>query len=140
MGVLSGSAKAMSKLNSQRRILIIDDNPAIHEDFRKVLSRANTSSAAMNALEDSLFVEIEQPVAHSAPQVDYEIHFALQGEQGLAMVKQAIADGRPYAMAFVDMRMPPGWDGVRTIQELWKVDRGIQIAICTAYTDYSPDQ
>jgi signal transduction histidine kinase/DNA-binding response OmpR family regulator len=42
-------------------------------------------------------------------------------------------------MAFVDMRMPPGWDGVETTLELWKVAPDLQIVICTAYSDYSWD-
>ena len=52
-------------------------------------------------------------------------------------MQQAIAAGNPYAMAFVDVRMPPGWDGVETTRELWKVAPDLQIVICTAYSDYS---
>ncbi len=130
----------MRKDNSVRRILIIDDNAAIHDDFRKVLCPVTQSDAGLDELEDSLFGEPVTASGESHPHVEYELDCALQGEEGLAKLKQAIADGRPYAMAFVDMRMPPGWDGVQTIQQLWKVDRTLQIAICTAYTDYSPDQ
>src|SRR5438128_1372456 len=130
----------MRKDISARRILIIDDNAAIHEDFRKVLCPVKQSGAGLDELEDSLFGESVTPTGEAHPHVEYELDSALQGEEGLAKLKKAIADGRPYAMAFVDMRMPPGWDGVQTIQQLWKVDRSLQIAICTAYTDYSPDQ
>ena len=52
------------------------------------------------------------------------------------MAGAALAVGQPYAMAFVDMRMPPGWDGLKTIEELWKVDPEIQVVICSAHTDY----
>ena len=45
--------------------------------------------------------------------------------------------GRPYSVAFVDMRMPPGWDGIETIARLWQADPDLQIVICTAYSDYS---
>ncbi len=52
------------------------------------------------------------------------------------MVSQSIREGRPYAMAFVDVRMPPGWDGIETIGHLWKVDPDLLVVICTAYSDY----
>src|SRR5439155_27174036 len=86
----------MSTRPPNRRILIIDDNPAIHEDFRKVLCNGNQSAAALNELEDSLFGNIPAP---PTADVEYQIDFALQGEEGLAMLKQALADKRPYAMA-----------------------------------------
>jgi len=62
---------------------------------------------------------------------------AFQGQEGLARVQQANAEGRPYALAFVDGRMPPGWDGVETITKLREVDPALQFVICTAYSDYS---
>ena len=61
----------------------------------------------------------------------------MQGEEGLKMVQQAIEEGRPYAMAFVDVRMPPGWDGIETIARIWEADPELQIVVCTAYSDYS---
>jgi PAS domain S-box-containing protein len=53
------------------------------------------------------------------------------------MVKRALAENRPYALAFVDVRMPPGWDGVETIARIWEVDPELQVVVCTAYADYS---
>jgi DNA-binding LytR/AlgR family response regulator len=55
----------------------------------------------------------------------------------LLKVKQNLEAGRPYAMAFVDVRMPPGWDGIETSARLWEVTPGLQVVICTAYMDYS---
>jgi PAS domain S-box-containing protein len=52
-------------------------------------------------------------------------------------VQAKVAEGQPYALAFVDVRMPPGWDGVETIKQLWQVDPNLQVVICTAYSDYS---
>src|SRR3954453_22817615 len=130
----------MRKDNSARRILIIDDNAAIHDDFRKVLCPVKQSGTGLDELEDSLYGESVTASDPLQAHVEYELDCALQGEEGLAKLKQSIADGRPYAMAFVDMRMPPGWDGVQTIQQLWKLDPGLQIVICTAFSDYSPEQ
>ena len=53
------------------------------------------------------------------------------------MLEHAMAEQRPYALAFVDMRMPQGWDGAQTIEELWRVDPNLQVVVCTAYSDYS---
>src|SRR3546814_11685645 len=57
--------------------------------------------------------------------------------EALNTVESALAEGKPYAMAFIDMRMPPGWDGLETIERLWRVDPKLQVALCTAYSDYS---
>src|SRR5580658_4919011 len=67
----------------------------------------------------------------------FEVDSAYQGQEGWEKVCAAVKSGTRYAMAFVDMRMPPGWDGVETILKIWEVDPEIQVVICTAYSDYS---
>jgi CheY-like chemotaxis protein len=117
-----------------QRILIVDDNPAIHEDIRKILGAASEDKAALKAAEAELF-EMQAPAAPAGPQ--FQIHSAYRGETALEMVRKSLADDQPYAMAFVDMRMPPGWDGLETITHLWEVSPELQIVICTAYSDHS---
>ena len=118
-----------------KRILIVDDNPAIHEDFRKVLAAGN-KEAEIDLAETALFgVSDVKPTAE-----DYELVFASQGQEALEKVEAAVAENRPFAMAFVDVRMPPGWDGIETTIHLWKVAPDMQIVICTAYSDYSWDE
>jgi CheY-like chemotaxis protein len=68
--------------------------------------------------------------------VVFELRFADQGQVGLHMVEQSVAARAPYALAFVDMRMPPGWDGLLTIEQIWKADPNIQVVICTAFSDH----
>ena len=115
------------------RILIIDDNAAIHHDFRKVLGAdAERSTQALTAIEAELFGE--PSTAASRP--NFEIDSAHQGQEGVEMARRALAEGRPYATVFVDMRMPPGWDGLETIEHLWAVDPDVQVIICSAHTDY----
>src|SRR5690349_16297105 len=92
------------------RILIIDDNPAIHQDIRKILGGAGEQNSELAALKVSLFDDA--PPASEA--VKFEIDSAFQGEEGMLKVRAAAESGRPYAMAFVDVRMPPGWDGIET--------------------------
>jgi PAS domain S-box-containing protein len=120
-------------LKPNRRILVIDDNPSIHTDFRDILCPADSSSEAARRLEAALFDE-DQPVANP---MSFDLDSAFQGQEGLAMVEQSLTENRPYAMAFVDVRMPPGWDGVETIARIWKVYPELQIVVCTAYSDYS---
>src|ERR1700728_1573182 len=116
-----------------RRILIIDDNRAIHDDFRKILSPANVTRAALDAAETALFGEPTELIR----QISFDVDSAYQGEEGVLLVQKALEAGHPYAMAFVDIRMPPGWDGVETTSKIWELDPEIQIVICTAYADYS---
>ena len=119
---------------SDYRILIIDDNQAIHADFRKILCPTNAGHAAdVKRLEAALFEEVRITPSSAC----FELDSAFQGQEGLAMVQKAHAENRPYAMAFVDVRMPPGWDGVETIARLWEVSPDLQIVICTAYSDYT---
>jgi PAS domain S-box-containing protein len=120
-----------------RRILVVDDNRAIHDDFRKILAPPVVAAAsALAATEEALF----GAPAITAQPLGYEIDSAVQGLEGVAMVQRARAEGRPYAMAFVDVRMPPGIDGVETTQKIWAVDPEVQIVLCTAYADYSWDE
>jgi signal transduction histidine kinase len=123
-------------LQPNRRILIIDDNPAIHEDFRKIFSSGSPAATAIDAVEAELFGSETK----AAPAVTFELDSAYQGHEGLAKVQAALAAGRPYAMAFVDVRMPPGWDGIETIARIWAVQPDLQAVICTAYSDYSFDE
>jgi CheY-like chemotaxis protein len=119
------------------RILIIDDNPAIHEDFKKILIGDAPPPQELALLGAALFGDSTEPKSGGA---QFELDSAFQGEEGWRMVKSAVAEGRPYSVAFVDMRMPPGWDGLFTIQRLWEVDPCLQIVICTAYSDHSWDE
>ena len=119
------------KTADNRRILIIDDNVSIHNDFRKILETPKDSSS-LDQARAALFGEAPS----LPPREDYELDFASQGREGCGMVHSAYGKGRPYALAFVDMRMPPGWDGLETIENLWYVDPTLEIVICTAYSDH----
>jgi diguanylate cyclase (GGDEF)-like protein len=112
------------------RLLMIDDNPAIHEDYRKILTGRDDSQ--ISAAEAALFGEPQATVSRPV----FDVDTALQGREGVELARHALAEGRPYSVAFVDMRMPPGWDGLETIENLWKVDPEIQVVVCSAYSDY----
>src|SRR3984893_18718321 len=123
---------ASNPLHFSRRVLVVDDNRAIHEDFLKILGASPDNSSELAAAERLLLGE-----ASALPlRPSFEIDTALQGEEGVARVRQALKDDRPYAMAFIDMSMPPGWDGLETIQHLWELDPHVQVVICSAHADY----
>ncbi len=117
---------------NHRRILVVDDNQAIHDDFRKVL--AVESSA--EALEEDVAALFGGTAVTSCTE-GFEIDSAHQGQEAIDMVYESLREERLYAVAFIDMRMPPGMDGIETIGKLWELDPFLQIVICTAYSDYS---
>src|SRR5581483_1819745 len=97
--------KPMSILEPNHRILVIDDNTAIHDDLRKILLGDSHQQQDLQDDESLLFGIKADPLTL------FEIDSAYQGQEGLAKLEQSIAADRPYALAFVDVRMPPGWDG-----------------------------
>ena len=115
-----------------RRVLIVDDNQAIHTDFRKILGAPAASTAAVDELAAMLFSDTEV-----ARRSEFDLDSAFQGLEALERVTHAVTAGRPYALAFIDMRMPPGWDGLETIEHVWRADPFLQVVICSAYSDHS---
>lgn len=117
------------------RILIVDDNPSIHEDYQKIfvdrLSRVNSN---LEKLSQAIFGEEDLSVRDD---LKFELDFAFQGKEALEKVVASLENNLPYSMAFMDVRMPPGWDGIETIKRIWEVDPRIQMVVCTAYSDYS---
>jgi signal transduction histidine kinase len=125
----------MSGNPSEPHILIVDDNPAIHADFRKVLGSGSHTSSRMSALESTLFGK--PPVAAPVDRPNFRLDFAFQGEEALGMVRRALEQNDPYWLAFVDVRMPPGWDGIETLTRVWECCPDLQAVISTAYSDFS---
>jgi two-component system, NtrC family, sensor kinase len=115
---------------NHRRVLVIDDHRAIHKDLRKTLAPPGEDTEFTTA-EEVMFGGVTRRVER----VRFTIDSAFQGQEGLARVHEAVRAGQPYALAFVDVRMPPGWDGVETIGHLWRADPDLQIILCTAYSD-----
>jgi signal transduction histidine kinase len=117
------------------KIIVIDDNPDIFKDFCNILRRRK-AAVDLEKMEADLFgTDGGSPAPQAKP--EYKLVYAAQGKEGVERIKQAYEKGRPFSLAFVDMRMPPGWDGLETIKHAWEVDPEIQVVICTAYSDYS---
>jgi signal transduction histidine kinase/ActR/RegA family two-component response regulator len=120
-----------------RRILVVDDNPQIHDDFRKVFAKDEQAPARreLYSLMGAILNDLSNAPAE-APWTEVEIDFAFQGEEACRLAAEAIEEERPYFLAFVDGRMPPGIDGVQTIKRLWRDQPELQCVLCTAYSDY----
>ena len=119
-------------MGGTHRILVVDDNTAIHRDFQKILTTTEGRSE-MQDLEKDLFGGGPTSLP---PMRQFQVTCAENGQRALEIVKRACQEGRPFTMAFVDMRMP-GWDGIETCSQLFRVQPDLQVAICSAYMDYS---
>jgi CheY-like chemotaxis protein len=112
----------MNKSNN-RRILIVDDNTSIHQDFKKVLipEKEEDLSDIENVLFDS---EETSPFDSKIDKkiFDYRLDFASQGDEALSKVKKSLEENDPYALVFMDVRMPPGPDGIETTNKIWELD------------------
>ena len=129
---MTSRAPAAQLVEPNRRILVVDDNRAIHEDFRKILSRGTGARDDLNALDAELF-----GTAVEAAGEEFALDSAYQGEEAIEKVRLARAQGREYALLFVDVRMPPGLDGIATTARLLREDPDVLIVICSAYSDHS---
>ena len=124
--------------DDNRRILVVDDNESIQADIRKILVPPPVKQD-LHALAADLFeAEVKPPPrARQLEGRELELEFARQGGEAVEMIGEALESCTPYAMAFVDLRMPPGMDGIETIEKAWQVDPELQVVLCTAYSDYS---
>lgn len=120
------------------RILIVDDNIEIHNDFRKILAPPGKSpnSESLEELELAIFDDEEKPL-QSLPDISYRLDFAFQGEEAIELVRKSIDECDPYSVIYMDVRMPPGMNGVEAISHIWKIYPLVEIVIVTAYSDYS---
>ena len=134
----------MPEKRYNNRVLIVDDNEAIHDDFVKILAAPDAKRSELDALLSDVF-EDEGTVGKDAePTAEedallYDISHAYQGKESYDMALEANRVGMPFALVYMDVRMPPGWDGIKTIRTIWKDMPHTEIVICTAYSDYAWD-
>ncbi|WP_438030833.1 PAS domain-containing protein [Sorangium sp. So ce233] len=127
---------------ASRPILVVDDNPDIHVLMERMLVPRSIHDPEMvrglHALESRLFgAEPPEEASDVLHGLRFSIDSAHSGRDGIALVE---ANPSRYFIAFVDMRMPPGIDGIQTIKGIWSVAPDIYTVICTAYSDYSWDE
>lgn len=128
-------------MENRARILLVDDDKSIHEDIESVLSiNKYRSDTELRQMEDELFGASTLTEPGILSETFYDIDHAYQGLEAIQMVKDAHEIGDPYSLVFMDVRMPPGIDGIETIQKIWEDHPYTEMVICTAFTDYSWDQ
>ncbi|XCN72654.1 MAG: response regulator [Candidatus Electrothrix aestuarii] len=128
--------------NGNNRLLVIDDDHDIWKAYQLVLQPEQESEASSISQLSALLMEEyqEEPEESVDGAPDFDLTYASQGQDGFEMVKQALEDEQPFAIAFVDIRMPPGWDGMKTAAHIREVDPNIEIVIVTAYSDRSREE
>ncbi len=125
------------------RILIIDDEQAMHDSYAQSFRPRDTAAGEeLSAMAAELFGD-DDAVPTPAPAVadacaQFELTHRMQGLDGVAAVESALTLGLPYAVAFIDVRMPPGIDGKETARRIRALDPDINIVIVTGYSDFSP--
>ncbi|SEH08241.1 response regulator [Candidatus Venteria ishoeyi] len=117
-------------------VLVVDDNQGIHDDFRLILT-SESHDSRQDAELDDLLQQVLDVKKNQSPHLSFTVASAYQGEEALAMVEQAQAENRPFAVIFMDMRMPPGWNGLETIKHIWEKYPDIEMVLCSAYSDFS---
>jgi len=122
------------------RVLVVDDEAEVRDAYRQILleSEVSREMAGFHALRSRLFNKQgagPRPRSHS---VGFEPVFCDQADAAVAAVKEALAQERPFAVIFLDMRMPPGADGVWAATRIRELDPAVEIVICTAYSDTDP--
>ena len=122
---------------TSQKILIVDDNGDIHQDFTKIFQSLRHESSPVDQLEDELFGAETSIAASENPLSQVQLESAYQGEEGVRMALDAAERGDPYLLAFIDVRMPPGIDGIHTIKRIWQRYPSLPCVICTAFSDYN---
>ncbi|MDM8522267.1 ATP-binding protein [Desulfococcaceae bacterium HSG8] len=120
---------------TNNRILIVDDDPGVRESYEETLSPDPSPDIMDRGA--SLFGEPKQGKEPKSKK-NYELFLAENGEQGVEHVRLAVEHKKPFAAAFIDMKMP-GIDGAETSKRIWKTDPNIKIVIVTAYSEHTPD-
>jgi signal transduction histidine kinase len=116
-------------------ILVVDDQEAILESFATLLGPAPSSDS--EATLDELELAMGGVPAQTIEMPSYQVRYARQGLDAIRECETALAENRPFGVAFLDVHMPPGIDGVETAVRLWQVQPDLEIVLCTAHAIYS---
>ncbi len=127
----------MSSHNNSQ-LLIVDDDPEIQNAYRMILLPENADENTSSAQLARLLGNDRRPEQTEAPR--FELSFAGQGQAGVALARAAQEKNQPFAAAFIDIRMPPGFDGMETAARIRRIDPDIEIVMVTAYSDRSREE
>lgn len=124
------------------RILIADDEPQLHAAYRDCFAVRVETDADLAALGAELFGGEGTADSESGdnPFAGYRFDYVSQGEDAVERIMAARDSGDPYAALFLDMRMPPGIDGLETARRVRALDKTINIVVVTGYSDHNPQK
>ena len=120
-----------------RKILVADDQPEIIDDYLRILTSESIKKNDLDELERVLFNDAKTEAQESVQGINFNVITATQGEEAISLVKGAVEGKQPFTVAFLDIRMPPGIDGVHAASEIRRIDPNIHIVFVTAYSDFS---
>jgi len=134
----------MAERNTPIRVLVVDDEPEIRDAYKQILcdTEVNLEMTGFHELRTRLFRKNPTEALRQAATraTSFETVFCQQASEAVAAVKEALARNEPFAVAFIDMRMPPGQDGVWAATQIRELDPAVEIVICTAYSDADPGE
>ncbi|HGJ66080.1 TPA: response regulator [bacterium] len=116
--------------NGNNRILIVDDQEEIHEDFEEMLKPSSKIS-----LTDSLALAFGSAAEDTGFLPNFELIHARSGQEAFDIVQKSLENEKPIAVIYMDVRMPPGWDGIKTTQKIREIDKDVEVVIMTAYNN-----
>lgn len=122
-----------------KKIIVIDDDLDIWEAYRAILAPQELEGKF--SAQKKMAELMEKAGDASLPEQEhFDVSFASQGQEGFQLVAKALQEDKPFAIAFIDVRMPPGWDGLETAVQIRAIDPDIEIVIVTAYADRSREE
>lgn len=124
------------------RILIVDNNADIHDDFVKILIAEPEVDDQFRDLEMELFAEsVNSTDADSGTfALDVVLKHAYQGEEAYQMFMDSEAANQPFALIFMDLQMPPGWNGIKTINKIWQYADHPHMVMCHTFSDLTREE
>ena len=132
-------------MERNKRILVVDDQQDLCDQLAKLLLRSGKKNETLSLVQQMRAkllgnVNEAEDSEQTTEDSSYIVDTASQGEIAFEMIKKANVMNTPYAVAFIDMRMPPGWDGLKTAKSIREIDKDIEIVIMTAYADHDQKQ
>ncbi len=132
-------------MENNKRILIVDDQKDLCEQLSKLLLRAGKANETLSLVQQMraklLGAKAEkEPEDERDAENHYEVEVAHRGEEAVAKIAKSLDDGNPFALIFLDMRMPPGWDGLQTAKKIRELDKNVELVIMTAFADHDQKQ
>ena len=127
----------MEYIQINTSVLVIDDEEMVRDNIEEILVPRIKSNDLVNNAANILFDEEESPIEIRASNIPkFTVDKASNGAEGLEMVLKSVEIVKPYAVIFLDMRMP-GWDGLETAIKIREIESKAEIIFVTAYSDTS---